>query len=104
MKLPKPSSEACDLTVGRQYTYMFESQLRLQVTGHARVRAIRVNAQPKQENPNGECLVDESCTALSVCPVDQFTYAIANVTVNNPILTNEGVPILTDGGIAIQVT
>ena len=100
MRLPKPP-DACDTIISRPYYDMFEAQLRLQFTGHVRLRGLRINADERQENPNGECITTQDCTTLSVCPVNQFSYSIANGTANQAILGN-GVPILTDAGLAIQ--
>jgi len=100
MRLPKPP-DACDAIISRPYYDLFEAQLRLQFTGHVRLRGLRINADERQENPNGECITTQDCTTLSVCPVNQFSYSIANGAANQSILGN-GIPILTDAGLAIQ--
>lgn len=65
MRLPTPS-DACDPILGEQFKRLFDVQLRIAMTGHARIKLLRVNAIEIQEPTVGECRTDSACTSLAL--------------------------------------
>jgi len=66
MRFPTPA-DTCDSVLNAPYKDMFETQARIRVTGHCRIRNIRLHAQDVQERSVGECRTDSSCSSITVC-------------------------------------
>lgn len=74
MRLPTPA-DACNSTVGVQFRNMFETQLRVSVTGYCRIRSVRLHAYDVPEPIVGQCLPEAgTCTALNDCNLSIFGY------------------------------
>lgn len=73
MRLPTPD-DSCNSTLSEQFKRFFDVQMRIVITGHSRIKLLRLNAIEVQEIPVGECRTDSDCSSLTVCPTQYFTY------------------------------
>lgn len=74
MRMPTPA-DSCNETVGVNFRNMYETQVRVSVTGYARIRSVRVHAYDVSEPTVGECLPSSGeCVALNDCDLSPFTY------------------------------
>lgn len=70
--LPTPPV-ACDESVNKPTNKGREFQVRLTVTGHARIKRFEAIAHEQQEAINGLCAGSESCKSVTCCSDNDFT-------------------------------
>jgi hypothetical protein len=75
MRLPTPS-DSCNQSLGVNFRNMYETQVRVSITGYCRVRSVRVHAYDVTEPVVGECLPSQGeCVAVTSCDLSPFTYS-----------------------------
>lgn len=74
MRFPEPLG-ACVVEDNRPANHGYRFQLRVGVTGRARVKALAAHAYTQEEEPYGECRPAGECISSNVCALPVFSYS-----------------------------
>lgn len=75
MRLPTPA-DSCNESLRVNFRNMYETQVRISVTGYCRIRSLRVHAYDVSEPTVGECQPSEpTCVSVTACDLSPYTYS-----------------------------
>lgn len=79
MRLPNDPPQVCSTEDNRPSNLGYHFQVRVKVTGSARLKALGIQAYIQEEEPYGQCRSEGTCISTNVCQLPLFDYS-AEVT------------------------